>query len=326
MTMFLWSPVNGYGNRSPAANRRGGFPLVELLVVITIIGILIALLLPAVQAAREAARRMQCANNFKQAALGLHNHESQHGAFPVGIDIYGSSHPCSVPTGISGDKHGFSWSAFILPYIEQQGIGDQVDFTKYYYDGFSAPTLTNNFTLSKNFISACVCPSDPKGRELVAVITAGADDMAKTNILGVADSEDYTCDGSYPKWNADGVLCHHFPVRIADIADGTSNTLLLGEAIPNTEVARAGAFWMSWAVCDTHNGINHPLRVPTTTPWDAVNNGFASYHPGGCHFAMADGSVQFLGEAISQAVLRSLTTKNSVSSVTKTRDLVDLRY
>ena len=101
---------------------------------------------------------------------------------------------------------------------------------------------------------------------------------------------------------------------------------MLGEAIPNTETIHAGAFWMSWAICDTHNGINLPLRVAATTPWDSVNNGFASYHPGGCHFAMADGSVQFIGEAISQAVLRSLTTRNGVSSVTNTPDLMDLRY
>ena len=170
------------------------FTLVELLVVITIIGVLIALLLPAVQAAREAARRMQCANNFKQAALGLHNHESQYGAFPVGIDMYGSSRSCSIPPGKNGDKYGFSWSAFILPYMEQQGIGDQLDFTKHYYDGYGG-TGINNFTLGRNFIAAYVCPSDPRSRELVGVIVAGAEDMAKTNILGVADSEDYTCDG-----------------------------------------------------------------------------------------------------------------------------------
>ena len=324
--MFLLRLVNGRGNRSSTANRRDGFTLVELLVVITIIGILIALLLPAVQAAREAARKMQCANNFKQAALGLHNHESAFGALPAGLDLFGASRPCSVPTGMTGDKHGFSWSAFILPYMEQQAIGDQLDYTKNYYDGFSAPTLVNNWTLSKNFISAYLCPSDPKGREMVAVVNANGDDMAKTNILGVADSEDFTCDGYYPKWKADGVLYNHCPVRIADITDGTSNTLMLGEVIPNTSADHSGAFWLSWAICDTHNGINLPLRIPTTTPWDANNNGFASHHPGGCHFAMADGSVQFIGEAVSQAVLRSLTTRSSVSSKTKTPDVVDLRY
>jgi prepilin-type processing-associated H-X9-DG protein len=162
--------------------------------------------------------------------------------------------------------------------------------------------------------------------ELVAVVNVGGEDMAKTNILGVADSEDYRCDGSFASPNADGVLYNYQTTRIADITDGTSQTLLLGEAIPNTETAHAGAFWTSWAICDTRNGINHPLRVPATTPWDSVNDGFASYHPGGCHFAFADGSVQFLGESIAQAVLRSLTTRKGVSSHTRTLDITDLRY
>jgi prepilin-type N-terminal cleavage/methylation domain-containing protein/prepilin-type processing-associated H-X9-DG protein len=305
-----------------------GFTLVELLVVITIIGILIALLLPAVQAAREAARRMQCANNFKQAALGLLNHESQHGAFPVGIDMYRPDKSCSMPPGVTGTKAGFSWSALILPYMEKQGIGDRLDFTKDYYDGYSAPNGVNNWSLSKNFIPAYLCPSDPRGRERVAVVYTNGDDMAKTNILGVADSEDYTCDSVkyFPKWNADGILYHHFSVRIADIPDGTSRTLMIGEVIPNTASAHSGAFWTSWAICDTHNGINLPLRIAATTPFDFNNGGFASYHSGGCHFGFADGSVQFFSEAIVQAVLRSLSTRKGVSSVTKTPDLVDLRY
>jgi prepilin-type N-terminal cleavage/methylation domain-containing protein len=321
--MLVLRLVNGHGNRLFTANRRdGGFTLVELLVVITIIGILIALLLPAVQAAREAARRMQCANNFKQAALALHNHESQHGFFPKGLDIYRSDHPCSRPAGVTTDRIGFSWSAWILPYMEQQGIGDRVDFTKYYYDGYSTPSLVNNWTLAKNFIPAYLCPSDPRGRELVAVVTAGAEDMAKTNILGVADSEDYRCDGSFGNPNADGVLYNTQATKISEITDGTSQTLLLGEAIPNTAVVHAGAFWASWAICDTRNGINYPLRVPATTPWDSVNDGFASYHPAGCHFAMSDGSVQFLNESIVQSVLRSLTTRKGVSSITKTPDIL----
>ena len=308
-------------------NRKSAFTLVELLVVITIIGILIALLLPAVQAAREAARRMQCANNFKQAALALHNHESQKGAFPKGLEIYRSDHPCSRPSDVTTDRIGFSWSFWILPFMEHGSLYDSFDQTPSvtYYDNAGGAAISN-YTLSKNFISAYICPSDPKGRELVAVVTAGAEDMAKTNILGVADSENYRCDGSYGNPMADGVLYNAIATRIADISDGTSQTLMLGEVIPNTAVEYAGAFWNSWAICDTRNGINRPLHIPTTTPWDSVNDGFASHHPGGCQFAFADGSVQFLSESISQPVLRSLTTRKSISSITKTPDVIDLTY
>ena len=293
-------------------DRRHGFTLVELLVVIAIIGILIALLLPAVQAAREAARRMQCSNNFKQAAFGLHNHESQNRVFPKGLEIARNDHPCSQPS--SGlHKIGFTWSVWILPFLEQDAVYDRFNMTPgtRYYDGV-------NYDVAREFIATYICPSDARGRELVGVLTVGAEDMAKTNILGVADSVNYRCDPSWPGINRDGVLYNFSETRIRDISDGTSKTLMLGEAIPNTEVVHAGAFWTSWAICDTRNGINNPLRIPTTTPWDLDNDGFASYHPGGCHFALADGSVQFLDENIAQAVLHDLTTRNGAETVEMT--------
>jgi prepilin-type processing-associated H-X9-DG protein len=207
--------------------------------------------------------------------------------------------------------------------MEWGTLYDQIQFDKMYYDYTSAGIT--NLDISKKFIPAYICPSDPRGRELVQVVKVGAEDSAKTNILGVADSENYTCDGSYPKWRADGVLYNHVLTRIADIGDGTSSTLLIGEVIPHTGIDHLGSFWMSWAVGDTHNGINLPLRIPAS-PFDAQNAGFASHHPGGCHFALADGSVQFLSESIAQAVLRSLTTRMGISSETKTVDVLDLRY
>ena len=132
-------------NRSKSNCRRSfpphhfGFTLVELLVVIAIIGILVALLLPAVQAAREAARRTQCLNRFKQVGTAAHNYLSAQGSFPRGDEAYRSSAPCAyegftprwVKLGPSASKRylGFSWGVYLLPYLEQQAVYDQFDFT-----------------------------------------------------------------------------------------------------------------------------------------------------------------------------------------------------
>jgi len=139
-----------------------GFTLVELLVVITIIGILIALLLPAVQAAREAARRMQCTNNLKQFGLALHNYHLTHKVFPYGA---------------GGGGTWWSWSALILPFIEQNAIYDQIDFDKPY----NAVHPVNNDVM-KNFIAAYQCPSAPPN-VLCACCSGipGHEDTAETN-------------------------------------------------------------------------------------------------------------------------------------------------
>lgn len=314
---FSNSRNSGHAPRSSKA----GFTLVELLVVIAIIGILVALLLPAVQAAREAARRAQCANHFKQVALALHNHESAHKAFPMGTELRRSDHPCADPSGGTTEKIGFSWSAEILPFLENIQLFEKLDRTIKYHLGI-------NYKISAEFIPEYLCPSDPRGHQLVYVedgATNGTheeDDMANTNILGVADSEDFTCDGSFPKWNADGVLFNHVELPVRKILDGTSHTLMIGEVIGNWAIPRRGAFWMSWATGDTSKGINQPLHFPVSSPWDRDYGGFASHHPGGCHFALADGSVQFLTEIISPHVLRSITTRNGASSVTKTQDVM----
>lgn len=309
--------------RNWPATRRGvsGFTLVELLVVIAIIGILVALLLPAIQAAREAARRSQCLNQFRQVAIALHNFESTKKAFPKGVQLWRQDHPCSMPPGATAQKIGFSWSAMILPYLEQGVSYDQLELKKHYYEG-------KNFTVGAQFLSDYLCPSDTRGPELVNVVDGKRnggleeEDLAKTNIMGVADSENFTCiTTSFPKRNADGVLFNDHATSIRHITDGTSKTLLVGEIIAHTVIDHSGAFWMSWNIGDTRNGINNPIRIPAVTPFDGANGGFASFHPGGCHFAFADGSAQFINESIAQEVLRSMTTRAGISSVTKTTDV-----
>src|SRR5438034_1844036 len=130
--------------------RRGAFTLVELLVVIAIIGVLVALLLPAVQAAREAARRMSCSSNLRQLALAMHNYHDTHKTLPYTTAAWG-------PSGIvnSIDNRGWSWNSFILPYIEQQSIYNQIDFKDF------VPVNGNRILLS-NPIPVATCPSDGK--------------------------------------------------------------------------------------------------------------------------------------------------------------------
>ena len=305
--------------RRASCLRRAAFTLVELLVVITIIGILIALLLPAVQAAREAARRIQCSNNFKQVGLAMHNYHAALRTFPTGICMWrGGS--CGDP-GLGQNYYGFSWSTHILPFLEQKTIHDQLDFNL----NLSSYALEPNFSVGANFIPAYLCPSDPQGEELVSCCTGpynGAgeyEDLAKTNMAGVADSYDWTCDGNIPTPNGDGVLYQRSKVKIGHITDGTTNTLLIGEAVGGKPGSNSGFFWSTWNILHTRNGINYPLQLdPIPSVWNVASFGFASYHPGGCHFLMADGSVQFLTETVDQNVLAFLTTRDEGEVIPQT--------
>jgi len=284
-----------------------GFTLVELLVVIAIIGILIALLLPAVQAAREAARRIQCANNFKQVGLAMHNYHDTHKCFASGM--------------IRGRGY-FGWGAFILPYLELRTVHDRINFSAAtYFD----PDGTREAGGTR--IDAYLCPSDPQNGELVRCCSWGSvgehdnEDVRQSNMAGVTDNEDWTINGVTPLTfdDAKGVMADGKGCRIAYILDGTSNTLMVGEvtgAGPGTYDAH---FWITWNLLDTLDGINGQFTVPggewpdTGPPTHGYfgmrDTGFSSYHPGGCHFVLADGSVQFLTENIDHTVLSDLTTR-----------------
>ena len=309
-------------NTPSCPHRRKAFTLVELLVVIAIIGILIAMLLPAVQAAREAARRMGCSNNFKQVGVGMHNYVSALGTLPSGLAIWDNRFPCASPTG-SGVYGGFGWGAFILPYMEQSQIYDQFNFV-------NSPSVlyfsADNYQTSGKFIETYLCPSDPEGRGWVTITGSyqngpdPADDAARSSLSGVADSRTWQCNNSGsltkggsggPRLDGDGLLFNVSRVKISEVSDGTSNTLLVGE-IPSAYPTkpRASQPWVTWNVMSTQHGINYPLRIPRYA--DGFSDGFygfGSHHPGGCHFLFADGSVHFLQEDIAQYTLTALTTR-----------------
>ncbi len=298
-----------------------GFTLVELLVVIAIIGILIALLLPAVQAAREAARRMQCANNLKNIGVGLHNYHSTYSCFPAGMIVHGYY------------QWGFAWSAMILPFMEQEMVEAKIDYKQLYY---KPPNWIHNDGRHDDpveiLMSVFICPSDPKGREYVEVGNGlPNDDFAPTNYTGVADSVDYTGSGMYkdPREDCNGIFFANKTVGIRQITDGSSNTLCVGEVTgcggqANGQPAYFGHFICTHNLQDTRDGINSYLTLPggrddkrnpiNDTPtnrhfrlFDEI--GFSSYHPGGAQFSLCDGSAHFIEETIDHRILSAMTTR-----------------
>ena len=327
-----------------------GFTLVELLVVIAIIGILVALLLPAVQAAREAARRVQCANNFKQVGVALHNYHGAHGKFPAGMWVWVEPPRCSC--NCAGTSHplgnqlyfGWGWGTYILPHLEEQPLYDAIGFDptprdqpRAEYSGM-AYARGASFKAGTTFVSTYLCPSDLQGRELVDCDPVGpcggvprrywngsheAEDMAKTNMAGIAGNNGvYSCDDSSGQMLQNGVLYNRSEIEASDIADGSSNTLMVAEVVGDFPGSYNGYFWMTWDIVSNHNGINYPIQLLQTRakrndqgfaidghlPW-SDQTGAASWHPGGCHFTLADGSVRFISEDIANHVLMGASTR-----------------
>jgi prepilin-type N-terminal cleavage/methylation domain-containing protein/prepilin-type processing-associated H-X9-DG protein len=192
-----------------------GFTLVELLVVIAIIGILVALLLPAVQAAREAARRMSCSNNLKQIALAMHNYADVHKKFPASPGARVSEGP-----GGPYNQAWVSWSglARLLPYVEQGALHDQINWN-YRWDNDNGGTV-NNSVVARTRIPGYVCPSDP------GATAAYTTNMAPTSYCFSAGPASHWDLGGSKK----GVATLSNECALRDITDGTSNTIALAEA------------------------------------------------------------------------------------------------
>ncbi|MGI9455107.1 MAG: DUF1559 domain-containing protein [Aeoliella sp.] len=289
-------------------NRRFGFTLVELLVVIAIIGILVALLLPAVQSAREAARRTQCKNNFKQVGLALHNYHDTKLTLPVGQAAAG----CKTGTrNISEARWG--WSAQIMPFMEDSNLHDLINLDLQPHE---------QVEVIRTFIDVYLCPSDPQGEELVAftAVIPGLTDAARTNMDAIVDSTDYKCpSGGGPATHVkspkadpapDGAFAAFGSYNFRRFPDGLSKTLFVAEITGAGPETNSGHNWSILNTNDTAGGINGPNTIPGDGHWTYHSAGPASFHPGGCHFLMGDGSVHFLKEDIAAGALGSLTTRD----------------
>ncbi|HZZ80255.1 MAG TPA: DUF1559 domain-containing protein [Gemmataceae bacterium] len=268
---------------------RQGFTLIELLVVIAIIGILIALLVPAVQKVRDAAARLQCQNNMKQIGVGLHNYHSVQQRFPTPRGTANSGF-----TGYRG------WMCDLLPYVDQGALSDKM-YTNPWDVGFFA-TFSTPVTLYQ-------CPSDPRNLNAVA-----PNKGATTSYLGVTGSDnDVYFQQAGP---TNGIFNLSAAIRVTDIGDGSSNTLMVGERPPSADLS-----WGWWGVTDydtllsTRQLFGDPFNsTGCVTPGlfgpgslggacNGDSNHFWSFHSGGANWLFGDGSVRFLPYSASAATI-----------------------
>ncbi len=295
---------------------RAGFTLVELLVVIAIIGVLVSLLLPAVQAAREAARRSQCNNNVKQILIAMHNHHDTHRKFPQGIYTTGTS------------ARGGAWSAFVLPFMEQDALYDRMTFDEEGANwgssgGISGATLDSSNATTRNVaaleaeVPAFRCPSSPLDEHITDQSTDRWTVLERypANYLGCASG--VVTDDSGDFRDLDGMLFTSSTTRFSSMTDGSSNTLLIGEALPDRfadfstyESSDRKDHWL-FGGDDSDVLRDHSEHLGSTgVPLNGQNElSFGSAHPGGCQMGLADGSVHFVSENTAFDVLRNLGSR-----------------
>jgi prepilin-type N-terminal cleavage/methylation domain-containing protein/prepilin-type processing-associated H-X9-DG protein len=289
-------------------SKRHAFTLVELLVVIAIIGVLVALLLPAIQAAREAARRSQCKNNLKQIGLALHNYESSRRTFPPG---YIST---AATVNGPGTGPGWSWGAYILPYLEESSI--QIDFHRDITDPLYDQTRVLTLPVWR-------CPSDPVEAPIFPVQSSAGGStitqLAFANYVGVAGTYEVTV---YPDQGT-GVLFRNKSIAIKQITDGLSHTIMVGErdSKKSPETTWVGAITNSVVppLNPAYDNEGPPVLVLTNTgtvadgrvPNNALDHveDSNSEHPQGVHFMFADGSVQAINNDIDPNVWVALGTR-----------------
>lgn len=311
---------------------RSGFTLVELLVVIAIIGVLIALLLPAVQQAREAARRMQCTNQQKQLALAMHNYHDTHRSLVPGSKMIGNSGGGSGPvdpvSSVSWIDHG-SWYQMIMPFIEQAALHDLTDHNRPWAG------TTHNAAARKVKVESFGCPSDK---------------MVQTCLGTTAEANYSTWTGSYVvnfgnttygQKTKDGISFFGAPFRqgvgqqFSDIPDGLSNTLMTSEVMTSDQTtnnlivsevsyAKGGQTFTGFLTPNSSSPDQSTRACPEDTSWKNVASCIAmatnwdriqdvvlaprSRHPGGVNASLCDGSVRFIAETIDTSTWRALST------------------
>lgn len=312
-----------------AVRVKRGFTLIELLVVIAIIGVLIALLLPAVQQAREAARSSQCKNNLKQIGLAFHNYHDTHNCFPPG-------HVAKIPNNLTSSERGlWAWGTFILPFVDQAGLYSTLGPGKNLLEDVAATPA--GLAALQTPLPVFRCPTDigPKlntydntesGHEMIGnqysrYITDGTRKLpiATSNYMACMNAGDSTTPAIFPSQYgpALGIAFQNSSVRIRDIIDGTSQVFCVGERAWKFKNLMAGAGTIygisADPLCNIDQGSSWNIKSANTNVCSLTYDGpnftgnrahqgraFNSSHPGGLHFLMCDGSVRFITENIDQ--------------------------
>lgn len=305
----------------PRSIDRRGFTLIELLVVITILGLLVAILLPAVQSAREAARRAHCQNNLRQIGLALHGYHDAQGLFPPGFSL--------DEPGVTFAVTGWGWGARLLGGLEQGALYNAINQSLSY-------TVPAQQTVIETRLSIFLCPSSGGGGPM----STGYVDQPISTTRNMSSGQYVASAASVSRRGihgqiaqGDGVFFLNSRIALRDLADGTSSTLMIGERSRNV----ADATWVgvpqtSFILCTKDGwrvktcasamfmvlGRTGPASdiifgaVPTgSTPNSPGSgaDGFWSLHRGGCNFLLGDGSVRFLKETISEDVFKTLATR-----------------
>src|SRR5262245_39829702 len=325
---------------SPARRPFAGFTLVELLVVIAIIGVLVALLLPAVQAAREAARRMQCGNNLHQLAIAYHNYHDVYNAFPPGnlatnLQSTGANNRSGTAELNGGFYDGmWGWAAAILPYVEGANLNAQFDLNRKPYVAERSDVWFNTFgpenTHGPQNVAPCQqmpktfsCPSTPSS-------TSGGPGQYKDYAINAGGGVNISACCPERALSSDGIGHKNSKIRLADVTDGTSNTfLLLEQASTYSELGRGPSgpryqwlptnpfVWVSHhsqGMAIAAVGIGRPMP-PNPAPalmyaWGQNARTVWSFHPGGIQAALCDGSVRYIPNTIAQAVWQATFTRD----------------
>lgn len=271
---------------------KNGFTLVELLVVIAIIGILIGMLLPAVQSVREAARRISCANHLRQHGLAGLNFESSQEKFPPAYEG-------------EDDLPGWAWGSFLLPFTEQQNLSDFGNVNNSIYGGGANPADPSEF--SQTPLDLFRCPSD-----LGPALNPIRLNHAMSNYRAVTGPEG--AGAFFADFDYGGVMYQNSETRIRDIHDGTSQTIFVGECLFDSNInkraavwagmsgRRGNAIWISdvmWWIDNESAQINGP-----------ASQAFSSRHPGGAQFVFCDGSTRFFPDGGNFEILRFLAGRD----------------